>query len=59
MTTEAAYTKLSYLLGNSSDKATVKYLMAKNLRGELSRSEKFFESVSNETEEHVNFKSKL
>lgn len=36
MTTEAAVTKLMYLLGNVSDPAQVKILMEKSLRGELS-----------------------
>jgi hypothetical protein len=47
MTTEAAVTKLSFLLGNladpkSHDHQAVKYLMTKNLRGELSRNMKPF-----------------
>jgi L-asparaginase len=46
MTTEAAVTKLCYLLGNVGetgiDLNTVKYLMTKNLRGELSRNPRPF-----------------
>ncbi len=41
MSAEAAYTKLSFLLGNIGDKGNdlqvVRYLLPKNLRGELSR----------------------
>jgi len=64
MTTEAAYTKLCFLLGNIGDAASelqaVRYLLSKNLRGELSRNMKpFYSQMMEESGVNKQVKSKL